>query len=161
MVFKTNSGVSNITSIDIVVEKRVKMNGKTVRLVQLAEDINEATGLKVNVQTDMFEMPYGDRNIFIGNLNNATLKELVDAGAKDGCIDITGITFQKSKDGFPDSYVFDEGVSAPYICSACLGMMQNLGFGQPSFFQRADALSNIEEDSSEFDDFDNEEGDEE
>ncbi len=123
MILKTNDGVREICSIDILCEIRVKFNKKTVRLVQKAEDITEATALKINCSLNGLEMPFGDANIFIGNLQNEVLMEFVDTLTSTGVIDITKLEFQPKKQTLcmPEDFVFDYGKSSPYITSGCVG----------------------------------------
>ena len=79
MVVKTNRGIYEVTSVDIICEKRVPFNGNVVRLVQKANNIADASALKFNFSVSALELPYAEDSIFVGNLSNAVLQETVDS----------------------------------------------------------------------------------
>ena len=58
MVVKTNRGIYEVTSVDIICEKRVPFNGQVVRLVQKANNIADASALKFNFSVSALELPY-------------------------------------------------------------------------------------------------------
>ena len=68
MVVKTNRGIYEVTSVDIICEKRVPFNGQVVRLVQKANNIADASALKLNLGVSALELPYAEDSIFVGNL---------------------------------------------------------------------------------------------
>ena len=82
MVVKTNRGVYEVTSVDIICEKRVPFNGQVVRLVQKANNIADASALKFNLSVSVLDLPYAEDSIFVGNLSNAVLQETVDSIAQ-------------------------------------------------------------------------------
>ena len=122
MVVKTNRGIYEVTSVDIICEKRVPFNGNVVRLVQKANNIADASALKFNLSVSALELPYAEDSIFVGNLGNAVLQETVDSIAKTGYTDLTKWEFQKEQT-YPNKCVFDDGASAPYICGGTIGML--------------------------------------
>lgn len=122
MVVKTNRGIYEVTSVDIICEKRVPFNGQVVRLVQKANNIADASALKLNLGVSALELPYAEDSIFVGNLGNAVLQETVDSMAQTGYTDLTKWAFQKEQ-VYPSKYVFDDGASAPYICGGTIGML--------------------------------------
>ena len=122
MVVKTNRGIYEVTSVDIICEKRVPFNGQVVRLVQKANNIADASALKFNFSVSALELPYAEDSIFVGNLGNAVLQETVDSMAQTGYTDLTKWAFQKEQ-VYPNKYVFDDGASAPYICGGTIGML--------------------------------------
>lgn len=122
MVVKTNRGIYEVTSVDIICEKRVSFNGKIVRLVQKANNIADASALKFNLSVSVLELPYAEDSIFVGNLGNAVLQETVDSIAQTGYTDLTKWEFQKEQT-YPNKCVFDDGASAPYICGGTIGML--------------------------------------
>lgn len=122
MVVKTNRGIYEVTSVDIICEKRVPFNGNVVRLVQKANHIADASALKFNLGVSALELPYAEDSIFVGNLGNAVLQETVDYITQTGYADLTKWAFQKEQ-VYPNKYVFDDGVSAPYICGGTIGML--------------------------------------
>ena len=122
MVVKTNRGIYEVTSVDIICEKRVPFNGNVVRLVQKAKHIADASALKFNLGVSALELPYAEDSIFVGNLGNAVLQETVDSMAQTGYADLTKWAFQKEQ-AYPDKYAFDDGASAPYICGGTIGML--------------------------------------
>ena len=122
MVVKTNRGIYEVTSVDIICEKRVPFNGNVVRLVQKANHIADASALKFNLGVSALELPYAEDSIFVGNLGNAVLQEIVDSMAQTGYADLTKWAFQKEQ-AYPDKYAFDDGASAPYICGGTIGML--------------------------------------
>ena len=122
MVVKTNRGIYEVTSVDIICEKRVPFNGQVVRLVQKANNIADASALKFNLSVSVLELPYAEDSIFVGNLGNAVLQETVDSMAQTGYTDLTKWAFQKEQ-VYPSKYVFDDGASAPYICGGTIGML--------------------------------------
>lgn len=122
MVVKTNRGIYEVTSVDIICEKRVPFNGQVVRLVQKANNIADASALKFNLSVSVLDLPYAEDDIFVGNLGNAVLQETVDSMAQTGYADLTKWAFQKEQ-VYPNKYVFDDGVSAPYICGGTIGML--------------------------------------
>ena len=89
MVVKTNRGIYEVTSVDIICEKRVPFNGQVVRLVQKANHIADASALKLNLGVSALELPYAEDSIFVGNLGNAVLQETVDFMAQTGYTDLT------------------------------------------------------------------------
>ena len=122
MVVKTNRGIYEVTSVDIICEKRVPFNGQIVRLVQKANHIADASALKFNLGVSALELPYAEDSIFVGNLGNAVLQETVDSIAQTGYTDLTKWEFQKEQT-YPNKCVFDDGASAPYICGGTIGML--------------------------------------
>ena len=122
MVVKTNRGIYEVTSVDIICEKRVPFNGQVVRLVQKANHIADASALKFNLGVSALELPYAEDSIFVGNLGNAVLQETVDSMAQTGYTDLTKWAFQKEQT-YPNKCVFDDGASAPYICGGTIGML--------------------------------------
>ena len=122
MVVKTNRGIYEVTSVDIICEKRVPFNGNVVRLVQKANNIADASALKFNLSVSALELPYAEDSIFVGNLGNAVLQETVDSIAKTGYTDLTKWEFQKEQT-YPNKCVFDDGASDPYICGGTIGML--------------------------------------
>ena len=122
MVVKTNRGIYEFTSVDIICEKRVPFNGQIVRLVQKANHIADASALKFNLGVSALELPYAEDSIFVGNLGNAVLQETVDSMAQTGYADLTKWEFQKEQT-YPNKCVFDDGASAPYICGGTIGML--------------------------------------
>ena len=122
MVVKTNRGIYEVTSVDIICEKRVPFNGNVVRLVQKANNIADASALKFNLSVSALELPYAEDSIFVGNLGNAVLQETVDSIAQTGYTDLTKWAFQKEQ-VYPNKCVFDDGASAPYICGGTIGML--------------------------------------
>ena len=122
MVVKTNRGIYEVTSVDIICEKRVPFNGQVVRLVQKANNIADASALKFNLSVSVLDLPYAEDSIFVGNLGNAVLQETVDSMAQTGYTDLTKWAFQKEQ-VYPSKYVFDDGASAPYICGGTIGML--------------------------------------
>lgn len=122
MVVKTNRGIYEVTSVDIICEKRVPFNGQVVRLVQKANNIADASALKFNFSVSALELPYAEDSIFVGNLGNAVLQETVDSMAQTGYTDLTKWAFQKEQT-YPNKCVFDDGASAPYICGGTIGML--------------------------------------
>ena len=122
MVVKTNRGIYEVTSVDIICEKRVPFNGQVVRLVQKANNIADASALKLNLGVSALELPYAEDSIFVGNLGNAVLQETVDSIAQTGYTDLTKWEFQKEQT-YPNKCVFDDGASAPYICGGTIGML--------------------------------------
>lgn len=122
MVVKTNRGIYDVTSVDIICEKRVPFNGQVVRLVQKANNIADASALKFNLSVSVLDLPYAEDDIFVGNLGNAVLQETVDSMAQTGYADLTKWAFQKEQ-VYPNKYVFDDGASAPYICGGTIGML--------------------------------------
>ena len=122
MVAKTNRGIYEVTSVDIICEKRVPFNGQVVRLVQKANNIADASALKFNLSVSALELPYAEDSIFVGNLGNAVLQGTVDSIAQTGYTDLTKWEFQKEQT-YPNKCVFDDGASAPYICGGTIGML--------------------------------------
>ena len=122
MVAKTNRGIYEVTSVDIICEKRVPFNGQVVRLVQKANNIADASALKFNLSVSVLDLPYAEDSIFVGNLSNAVLQETVDSIAQTGYTDLTKWEFQKEQT-YPNKCVFDDGASAPYICGGTIGML--------------------------------------
>ena len=122
MVVKTNRGIYEVTSVDIICEKRVPFNGQVVRLVQKANNIADASALKFNLSVSVLDLPYAEDSIFVGNLGNAVLQETVDSIAQTGYTDLTKWAFQKEQT-YPYKCVFDDGASAPYICGGTIGML--------------------------------------
>ena len=122
MVVKTNRGIYEVTSVDIICEKRVPFNGNVVRLVQKANNIADASALKFNLSVSVLDLPYAEDSIFVGNLGNAVLQETVDSIAQTGYTDLTKWAFQKEQT-YPNKCVFDDGASAPYICGGTIGML--------------------------------------
>lgn len=122
MVVKTNRGIYEVTSVDIICEKRVPFNGQVVRLVQKANNIADASALKFNLSVPVLDLPYAEDSIFVGNLGNAVLQETVDSIAQTGYTDLTKWAFQKEQT-YPNKCVFDDGASAPYICGGTIGML--------------------------------------
>ena len=122
MVVKTNRGIYEVTSVDIICEKRVPFNGNVVRLVQKANHIADASALKFNLSVSVLDLPYAEDSIFVGNLGNAVLQETVDSIAQTGYTDLTKWEFQKEQT-YPNKCVFDDGASAPYICGGTIGML--------------------------------------
>ena len=122
MVVKTNRGIYEVTSVDIICEKRVPFNGQVVRLVQKANNIADASALKFNLSVSVLDLPYAEDSIFVGNLSNAVLQETVDSIAQSGYTDLTKWEFQKEQT-YPNKCVFDDGASAPYICGGTIGML--------------------------------------
>ena len=122
MVVKTNRGIYEVTSVDIICEKRVPFNGQVVRLVQKANHIADASALKFNLGVSALELPYAEDSIFVGNLGKAVLQETVDSIAQTGYTDLTKWEFQKEQT-YPNKCVFDDGASAPYICGGTIGML--------------------------------------
>lgn len=122
MVVKTNRGIYEVTSVDIICEKRVPFNGQVVRLVQKANNIADASALKFNLSVAVLDLPYAEDSIFVGNLGNAVLQETVDSIAQTGYTDLTKWEFQKEQT-YPNKCVFDDGASAPYICGGTIGML--------------------------------------
>lgn len=122
MVVKTNRGIYEVTSVDIICEKRVPFNGHVVRLVQKANNIADASALKFNLSVSALELPYAEDSIFVGNLGNAVLQGTVDSIAQTGYTDLTKWAFQKEQ-AYPNKCVFDDGASAPYICGGTIGML--------------------------------------
>lgn len=122
MVVKTNRGIYEVTSVDIICEKRVPFNGQVVRLVQKANNIADASALKFNLSVSVLDLPYAEDSIFVGNLGNAVLQGTVDSIAQMGYTDLTKWEFQKEQT-YPNKCVFDDGASAPYICGGTIGML--------------------------------------
>lgn len=109
-----NGSIVKPTKVEGIVEARVKLNGKTHRLVDVAKDAKEnITGLLFyfTYESDIFQ-PY-EPTLLIGNLDTGVARNIINELLTNGVADVSGFDYQKETFDF-NKLVFDEGASKPY-----------------------------------------------
>lgn len=152
MVVKTRKGLFEITFVEAIVEKRVDFNGSRKRMVAVANNTADATGLLIHLlrqNNECFGFAINTNSLFVGNMKNADVEVFFDSLMKDGYADISGFDYQKENENVRN-YIFDEGQTKPYICEGFIGMIDNVeNFSMNPYQVGIDNEDNEEEEESE------------
>lgn len=126
-----NGSIVMPNKVEGVVETRVKLSGKTHRLVDIAEDAKDnITGLLFHFPNSGDVFNPVETAVFVGNLPTEVANNILTSLLTDGFADISGFDYQKPVDNLYDS-VFDEGASKPYYLS---GMFARAGLHPTCMF---------------------------
>lgn len=102
--------VRKIDKVYPFTEASTYINNRRRYIFEPAEKLQYATGVVLAADTDL----YGQNVFIIGNLKNATVREIVHSLAVKGYYDFSGVEYQEGK--FIKDIIIDGGINPPY-CS--------------------------------------------
>ena len=122
MRLKTFKGdILEVTKVESVVEVHVKLNGKTIRLVEVARDNKQdvhALLFTFKEGQEGFGLPT-ENKLLIGNLPKEAVSSILDSLVTKGVADISSFSYQRTPFN-PTAVTYDEGKSKPYYLDGFL-----------------------------------------
>ncbi|MDE6590233.1 MAG: hypothetical protein K2K53_07810, partial [Oscillospiraceae bacterium] len=155
-VMLPNGNVLSIKKALAASELRMDFNGRNIRLCETAINIADANAISFLCEAavqDICNVTPGN-DVFIGNLRNEFVREVLESLVRDGYVDLSGLKLQKVRlMSIPSDYKFDNGESGAYLlqgyeAASCFTAVP----GYPPLMGRGGAIFAVAEDAEDAED---------